>query len=282
VEELERLLQTNNIPLPEPPTNTRRVKGTQLAIATKHGLGIMRDGNVEELKRLMDNVHKFHRSFPVAITFKDLSYWTMAAETQISTVGNSLYRLFCGSGPKRRIDILKGLTGRFLPNKMTLILGPPGCGKSVFMQALSNRLKAGNAKLDGEICYNGENIKTTNKFLVGKIVDYVEQNDTHAATLTVEETIKYAWLSSTGGHHAYGVAKDQTAAAVLDDLDAMYSKVNNLLIIMGLTGCKNTVVGDQALKGISGGQKRRVTSAEMLATPRQVRSAEVYHVSSLC
>lgn len=224
VEELEALLREHNIPLPEPPSIKKR-KQPALALATKHGLGIMRGGGTEELRALMDNVHKFHRLFPIAITYRDINYHIMAPETKISTVGNSLYSMFCGSGPKHRVDILKGLTGRFLPNRMVLVLGPPGCGKSCFMQSLSARLRTGKAVLEGDIRYNGENIRTTRKFLVGKIADYVEQNDTHAATLTVEETIKYAWMSSTGGHHSYGVAKDEKTAAILNDLDAMYSKV---------------------------------------------------------
>jgi ABC-type multidrug transport system ATPase subunit len=43
------------------------------------------------------------------------------------------------------------------------------------------------------------------------------------------------------------------------------------MLMLGLHGCKDTVVGDQALKGISGGQKRRVTMGEMVVCPRPVK-----------
>jgi energy-coupling factor transporter ATP-binding protein EcfA2 len=228
VEELEALLKEHSIPLPPPPEGMRLKKAT-LSAVTKHGIGIMKTGGIEELKVLMSRVSQFHRNVPIAITYRDINYWTMAPETQIATVGNSLYRMFCGSGPKHRVDILKGLTGRVLPTQKVLLLGPPGCGKSVFMQALSGRLRPTNgAKLEGAVCFNGENVKTTDKFIPAKVADYCEQNDTHAPTLTVEETLKYAWMSTTGGHHGYGIAKDEQTSAILNDLDAIYSKVSDM------------------------------------------------------
>jgi ABC-type multidrug transport system ATPase subunit len=43
------------------------------------------------------------------------------------------------------------------------------------------------------------------------------------------------------------------------------------MLVFGLDRCKDTVVGDQSLKGISGGQKRRVTTAEMCLCPRPLK-----------
>jgi ABC-type multidrug transport system ATPase subunit len=48
-------------------------------------------------------------------------------------------------------------------------------------------------------------------------------------------------------------------------------QVQNLLKILGLSGVKKTYVGDAAIRGISGGQKRRVTLGEMGVTPRNVQ-----------
>lgn len=140
------------------------------------------------------------------------------------------------------------------------------------MQALCGRLRPVGANLEGEILYNGDNIKS-NKFLVSKVADYIEQNDTHAATLTVEETVKYAWVCTTGGNHSYGVANDHMAALELNGEDERYTRVANILTSLGLTGCKDTVVGNDMIRGVSGGQKRRVTSAEMLVIPRSVSNS---------
>jgi hypothetical protein len=62
-------------------------------------------------------------------------------------------------------------------------------------------------------------------FLLPKLVDYVEQGDTHAATLTVKETIEFAWKSTTGGHHSYGVAMNEESAAFVNEDDADLIKV---------------------------------------------------------
>ena len=47
--------------------------------------------------------------------------------------------------------------------------------------------------------------------------------------------------------------------------------MNNFITGLGLNDCANTVVGDGQLRGISGGQKRRVTLAEMLLPPRTIK-----------
>jgi ABC-type multidrug transport system ATPase subunit len=51
----------------------------------------------------------------------------------------------------------------------------------------------------------------------------------------------------------------------------LYLQVNNLIKALGLTECANTVVGDASLKGISGGQKRRVTMGEGMMSPRPIK-----------
>jgi ABC-type multidrug transport system ATPase subunit len=53
----------------------------------------------------------------------------MVAKKAIPTVGTALKNFLLGSGPKERVDILKDLTGRIMPKTMTLLMGPPGCGK---------------------------------------------------------------------------------------------------------------------------------------------------------
>ena len=44
----------------------------------------------------------------------------------------------------KNVKVLKNMNGRLRPGSITLLLGPPGSGKSVFMQALSGRLQTGD------------------------------------------------------------------------------------------------------------------------------------------
>lgn len=48
-------------------------------------------------------------------------------------------------------------------------------------------------------------------------------------------------------------------------------QVRNVVTSLGLTVCKDTFVGDDVIRGVSGGQKKRVTSGEMLVCPRPVK-----------
>ena len=118
--------------------------------------------------------------------------------------------------------------------------------------------------------YNGEKTET-GRFLLPKFVDYIEQKDSHAPTLTVAETMEFAWKSTTGGHHSYGVSKDEETALLLDDGDDVLRKMNNVISILGLEGCRNTIVGDHMVRGVSGGQKRRVTTGEMIISPKPIK-----------
>ena len=100
-------------------------------------------------------------------------------------------------------------------------------GKSTFLKALAGQLTIGSAHLDGEILYNGDSIDS-GKYLVGKLAAYAEEKEQHAATLTVRETLEFAWKITTGGHHSYGVAKDEKSAENLDREDKHLIKVRFL------------------------------------------------------
>lgn len=41
--------------------------------------------------------------------------------------------------------------------------------------------------------------------------------------------------------------------------------------MLGLSECANTLVGDGSIRGVSGGQKRRVTLGEMMMPPRRIK-----------
>ncbi len=91
-------------------------------------------------------------------------------------------------------------------------------GKTTFLKALAGQLVVGGAHLDGDILYNGDSTKS-GKYLIGKVATYADEKEQHAPTLTVRETMEFAWKMTTGGHHSYSVAKDVKSAEVLDKSD---------------------------------------------------------------
>ncbi|OMO52903.1 ABC transporter-like protein [Corchorus olitorius] len=144
--------------------------------------------------------------------------------------------------------VLEGLTGFAEPGTLTALMGPSGSGKSTLLDALSSRLAA-NAFLSGTILLNGRKTK-----LSFGTAAYVTQDDNLIGTLTVRETISYS------------------ARLRLPDSMPWSEKralVESTIIEMGLQDCADTVIGNWHLRGISGGEKRRVSIAlEILMRPR--------------
>eukprot|EP00981_Chlorochromonas_danica_P012641 scaffold5237_cov170-Ochromonas_danica.AAC.17 len=138
------------------------------------------------------------------------------------------------------------------------------------LRALCGKLHPlGNSSFTGSVYYDGDSIDSK-KFLVRKVADYIEQGDTHEATLTVKETLMFSWMCSTGDHKSYGFAKDEQTADLLDE-NRDHTIITNCLLALGLDGCKGTFIGGPRIRGVSGGQKRRTTIGEMIVCPRPVK-----------
>lgn len=79
--------------------------------------------------------------------------------------------------------MLQGLTGALKPGRLTLLLGPPGSGKSLLLRALSGRLQGvKDVHCQGSVRYNGHDALDLN---IQRTASYVEQNDLHLPLLTV-------------------------------------------------------------------------------------------------
>uniref|UniRef100_A0A452YI65 ABC transporter domain-containing protein n=1 Tax=Aegilops tauschii subsp. strangulata TaxID=200361 RepID=A0A452YI65_AEGTS len=151
-----------------------------------------------------------------------------------------------GSGDTQ--TVLQALTGYAEPGTITALMGPSGSGKSTLLDALAGRLAA-NAFLSGTILLNGRKAN-----LSFGAAAYVTQDDNLIGTLTVRETISYS------------------ARLRLPDNMPMEEKralVEGTIVEMGLQDCADTVIGNWHLRGVSGGEKRRVSIAlEILMRPR--------------
>ncbi|KAH6812976.1 ABC-2 type transporter family protein [Perilla frutescens var. frutescens] len=152
-----------------------------------------------------------------------------------------------GNGPTRRL--INGLTGYALPGRIMAVMGPSGSGKSTFLDSLAGRLSR-NVVLSGNVLLNGK-IK---KSLHYGIVAYVTQEDVLLGTLTVRESIAYSALlrlpSSTTRHE-------------------MNEIIENTIAELGLEECADHVIGNWHLRGISGGEKKRLSIAlEIITQPR--------------
>lgn len=180
--------------------------------------------------------------------------------------------------PMTEVKALNDVSGVLQPGRITLLLGPPGCGKSLLMKALANSAPLARS---GEITYNGH---TFDEFNVTRTARYVDQQDVHNPALTVRETLDFSARCQGAGYNRSlinelerreaerGISPDPDVAKLMRHMTDLDVNINTELVLqlMALKSCADTVVGDGMLRGISGGEKKRVTTAEMLVGPSKV------------
>eukprot|EP00887_Chlorella_sp_A99_P006644 scaffold3.g6644.t1 len=256
--------------------------------------------------------------------------------TVLNSAKATLQRLTLRGGLKtRRIRVLDGVSGLLRPGSCTLLLAPPGSGKSVLLQALSGRLQpSSRLHISGSVKYNGVPV---DDFVVQRTAGLVHQYDFHIPDLTVLETVDFAsectnpdaltrefvaavqrgaeavrqearvaGLASAAEAGVPGVADSeaeygkgsigeeeggQGGKAVLErtvtpalrpeQWDPEFAvllrrgaearvKPHIVLRLLGLHEVAHTIVGDAMKRGISGGQRKRVTTGEIIVGPQGV------------
>ncbi|GLE04906.1 hypothetical protein PINS_up013887 [Pythium insidiosum] len=182
--------------------------------------------------------------------------------SSLPTVANEIlsgvHALLPGKTRRVKKHILRDINAVFRPGTMTLVLGQPGSGKSSLLKALSGRFPLSKStKFEGDITYNGRSQSEVQRRLP-HLVSYVSQQDSHFASLTVKETLAFAH-ECCGSPHRYvdGVEQEvQSANACQFTADAVLQQ-------LGLEACQGTIVGDAMTRGVSGGERKRVTMGEM-------------------
>ncbi|KAF9891259.1 hypothetical protein FE257_004823 [Aspergillus nanangensis] len=189
-------------------------------------------------------------------------------KTYIKTFPNAIIDFFnipgllmelAGVGKKgQESQILEGFRGVLRPGEMVLVLGRPGSGCTTFLKAITNQ-RFGYTGVDGEVLYGPFDAKTFAKRFRGEAV-YNQEDDVHEPTLTVKQTLGFALDTKTPGKRPMGVSKPEFKERV----------INLLLKMFNIEHTANTVVGNQFIRGVSGGEKRRVSIAEMMVTSATV------------
>jgi ABC-type multidrug transport system ATPase subunit len=166
---------------------------------------------------------------------------------------------------RREINTLNRSCRAFLPlfpqvsfyaniqGKLSVILGSSGAGKSTLLSVLSGRSIFPPAfcsvPISGDIAYNGKVVVNSE---ISSLTSFVQQEDSHLLpSLTALETLEFA------------------AELRLPDYVKIMEKKKrayNVLVQLGLKECADTIVGSEAVKGLSGGEKRRLSIGVQLLT----------------
>ncbi|KAF5442329.1 hypothetical protein F2P56_034999 [Juglans regia] len=152
--------------------------------------------------------------------------------------------------------LLQNVSGEAKPGRLLAIMGPSGSGKTTLLNVLSGQLTASpRVHLSGLLEVNGK--PSSNKAYK---FAYVRQEDLFFSQLTVRETLSLA------------------AELQLPEISSVEERdeyVNNLLFKLGLVNCADSRVGDAKVRGISGGEKKRLSLAcELIASPSVIFADE--------
>ncbi|CAM6091398.1 unnamed protein product [Calypogeia fissa] len=194
----------------------------------------------------------------------------------LESVGSTLH---LRASNKRVITILKNVSGIIKPGRMCLLLGPPSSGKTTLLLALAGKLDK-DLKVSGRVTYNGHEM---HEFVPQRTSAYISQHDQHLGELTVRETLDFSGRCQGVGTRyelLRELLKREKEAGIKPEADLdIFMKASSvegaetsvvtdyILKILGLDVCADTLVGDDLRRGISGGQKKRVTTGEMLVGP---------------
>lgn len=160
-----------------------------------------------------------------------------------------------GVGKKgKEVKILDDFRGVTKPGEMVLVLGRPGSGCTTFLKVIANQ-RFGYTGVDGEVSYGPISSKEFSDGYRGEAV-YNQEDDIHHPTLTVGQTLGFALDTKTPGKRPLGMSKGEFKDRV----------VTTLLKMFNIEHTRNTIVGNQFVRGVSGGERKRVSIAEMMCT----------------
>jgi ABC-type multidrug transport system ATPase subunit len=157
--------------------------------------------------------------------------------------------------PSRALPILRPITAEFHAGHLNVIMGPSGSGKTSLLNSIARRLHGSlrtKYRLSGTMSYNGA---IPSESVIRSVTSFVTQDDDALMpSLTVRESLRFAaglrlprWMTR--------MEKNRRA--------------EDILMKMGLKDCADNLIGSDLIKGISGGEKRRVTIAiQVLTDPK--------------
>ncbi|KAL8171784.1 hypothetical protein V2J09_023588 [Rumex salicifolius] len=184
--------------------------------------------------QVLESKHIFMKPIrPITLKFEDVVFKIKVKPTQKKEASTER-------------EILKGISGIVTPGEMLAILGPSGSGKTTLLTALGGRL---GGSLAGNITYNNKPFSNNLKRAIG----FVTQDDVHYANLTVTETLVYTALLRLPNT----LTKDQKM-----------NQAESVMYQLNLKKCKDSIIGGPFLRGVSGGERKRVSiGQEMLINP---------------
>lgn len=156
-----------------------------------------------------------------------------------------------GLSKPTKIQILRDFDGLVKSGEMLVVLGRPGSGCSTLLKTISGETAGFYVDSNSHINYQGIPMETMHNDFRGECI-YQAEVDVHFPQLTVAQTLSFAAKAKAPRNRIPGVTRDQYANHLRDAMMATF----------GLSHTFNTKVGNDFIRGVSGGERKRVSIAE--------------------
>lgn len=176
------------------------------------------------------------KSMGYTLTFKNIGYSVPVLASSTTNNGNN------SSGKTSSLTILHGVTGCAIPNEICALMGGSGAGKTTLLDILAYRKTIGT--ITGDILINAHSMRDS-AMKMRRLTAYVMQDNVLLPSLTVYENMYFA-------------AKLRLPSSKFTP-DQRIKRVYGIMNLLGLTHIAKSLVGSEAERGISGGQKKRLS-----------------------
>ncbi|KAK9478905.1 ABC-2 type transporter-domain-containing protein [Lipomyces japonicus] len=213
------------------------------------------------LRRRVDaHEHDGIKDRSVGVVFKDLTVKGIdMSTTSLVTVGEILQAPFrlrqtINDIKNRKLrNLIQNFDGVVRKGEMLLVLGRPGAGCSTFLKTIAGETDAYKG-VEGTLSYDGIDQQTIKNRFRGDLL-YSPETDVHFPTLNVNQTLSFAADVKAPKVRAGHISRSDYVKDIRDVLATVY----------GLTHTFHTPVGNDYIRGVSGGERKRVSLAEVMA-----------------
>ncbi|KAH7174068.1 P-loop containing nucleoside triphosphate hydrolase protein [Fusarium flagelliforme] len=224
---------------------------------------------VEDLEKYLQSDQGSPGPPPLSVCFKSVTtYGRAGGAAPVKTLKDAIWRTLTLQeiyeltfknivSPAKAEDgqpLIRDFSGVVRNGQMMLVLGNPGSGCSTFLRTIGNDHKS-FLNIKGSIDYSGLSPQEVSKNYRG-LVTYIPEDDLHLPTLTVRQTLDFALRNKTPKRWLH-----QTPRFIQE-----FGKA------FGMTHVMDTLVGNEYIRGVSGGERKRVSILESLASDASVNA----------
>ena len=214
---------------------------------------------VKNQRKLFERERDYYKPSSLGVAYRNLRAHGVANDTDYQpTVSNALWKLtteavgfLTKSSQRHQFDILKSMDAIMRPGELTVVLGRPGAGCSTLLKTIAVNTYGFHIGKESKITYDGLTPSEIAKHFRGDVI-YSAETDVHFPHLHVGDTLKFAARMRTPQNRGENVDREKYAEHMADVYMATY----------GLLHTRYTNVGNDFVRGVSGGERKRVSIAE--------------------